>query len=69
MTSSEFTAIELAACAEREVKQRKRVYTRLVQQGKMMRDEAEREIAMMKAIAAHFHAEIERAPQESGMLL
>jgi hypothetical protein len=49
-----FTFTELAACAQREVKQRKRVYARRVQQRDMTQDFADREIGMMQAIADHF---------------
>jgi hypothetical protein len=46
----EFTIDELVACARRELGQRKRVYQRLVAIGKMDQAEAEREIALMRAI-------------------
>ena len=45
-----FTLEELRVCAEREVKQRQRVYARLVEKGSMTPVKAEREIAMMQAI-------------------
>ena len=41
---------ELIACAEREVRQRRRVYPRLIERGTMAREEAERELRLMKAI-------------------
>jgi hypothetical protein len=47
---SEFSIDELCACARREVAQRKRVYPRLVQAGKMSQEEAAAQIAMMNAI-------------------
>jgi hypothetical protein len=49
-----FTFTELQACAAREVKQRKRVYARRVQQREMTQEFADRETAMMQAIADHF---------------
>jgi hypothetical protein len=45
-----FSIDELCACARREVAQRKKVYPRLVRDGKMEFDEAHRQIAMMEAI-------------------
>jgi hypothetical protein len=45
-----FSIDELAACARREVAQRKKVYPRLVRASKMESDEAQRQIAMMEAI-------------------
>jgi hypothetical protein len=51
-----FTAAELAACAEREVKQRQHVYPRLVQDKRMKQEFADRQLAMMTAIAADFRA-------------
>ena len=51
MTAPTFTFQELAACARGEVKQRHRVYDRLVAEGKMTRAKADREIAMMARIA------------------
>ena len=56
---TEFTNRELADCAHREVNQRERVYPGLTAatplRGRRMSPEfAEKQIAMMKAIAAHF---------------
>ena len=48
------TFIQMAECAEREVKYRKRVYGGLVERGKMARDFADRQIAIMQEIADHF---------------
>jgi hypothetical protein len=47
----EFSIDELCAAARREVAQRKKVYPRLVRDGKMSSDEAARQIALMEAIA------------------
>lgn len=52
MTAPSFTFADLAACAEREVRQRQRVYARQVELGRMREDKAAIEIAMMQAIAA-----------------
>jgi hypothetical protein len=48
------TFTELATCAVREVAQRKRVYPRLVEAKRMSQAKADKEIAMMEAIAEHF---------------
>lgn len=53
-TMTEFTNRELADCAHREVKQRLNVYPRLVHKRSMSQALADRQIKMMKAIAAHF---------------
>jgi uncharacterized membrane protein len=47
---TEFTIDDLVACARREVAQRHKVYARLVAFEKMTPEQAEREIALMKAI-------------------
>jgi hypothetical protein len=47
----DFTIDELCACARREVAQRKKVYPRLIRDGKMSSDESARQIALMEAIA------------------
>jgi hypothetical protein len=52
----EFSDTELAACARRELAQRKRVYPRLVSKGKMDQRVAEVEIRMMARIAEFFEA-------------
>jgi hypothetical protein len=43
---------DLAQCAEREVKLRRRVYANRVETGRMSRQQADAEIAKMGAIAA-----------------
>ena len=48
-----FAWSELASCAAREVKQPRRVYEGLVARRRMSRQTADREIAMMEAIAEH----------------
>lgn len=45
---------EKRRCAEREVKMRKRVYPRWVEQGRMTQEKADEEIALMEAIAADY---------------
>jgi hypothetical protein len=66
MTEKTFTAAEKLKCAERELKQRYRVYARLVAQNKMTQRQADREIALMEDIAADYRAlseAMERATQ------
>jgi hypothetical protein len=46
-----FTYGEKRAAAEREVKQRERVYPRLIENRRMTKATAERETAIMRAIA------------------
>jgi len=48
------TNTEKRQCAEREVKQRKYVYPRLVQNERMTQQKANREIEIMEAIAADY---------------
>jgi hypothetical protein len=49
-----FTHEELAKCARRELAHRKRLYYRWCLEGRMDRDDAAAEIAMMKQIAEFF---------------
>jgi hypothetical protein len=49
-----FTITDLTACARRELAKRKRAYPRWVRDGYMKQPEADREIAMMRAITEHF---------------
>lgn len=51
-----FTVDQLASCAEREVKQRRRVYPRRVEDGKMTQEFANEQIAMMEQIARDLRA-------------
>lgn len=51
-----FTYRELQECAAREVKQRERVYPRLIAQQKLTASFAQRQIDMMKAIADELDA-------------
>lgn len=57
-----------ADCAEREVKQRQRVYARLVEAGRMRSETAAREIAVMTAIAADYREKAD-AEARAGRLL
>jgi hypothetical protein len=45
------TARDKAICADREVRKRRRVYSRLVAEGRMTGKAADKEIAVMQAIA------------------
>lgn len=45
---------EKRAAAEREVRQRQRVYPRLVREGRMTQEFADRQIAVMRAIAEDY---------------
>ena len=49
-----YTAAELAACAERELQMRIRVYARRVADGNMRQADADREIGMMGQIRDHY---------------
>ncbi|HWE19653.1 MAG TPA: hypothetical protein VG758_21130 [Hyphomicrobiaceae bacterium] len=51
MADQSYTTADLVKCAEREVAYRRRVYPRLVADERMPRERADREIAMMEAIA------------------
>lgn len=46
-----FTDKDKLACIEREIAMRERVYPRWIKDGRMKREDAEREIACMRAIA------------------
>jgi hypothetical protein len=49
-----FTRAELRREALREIGQRRRVYPRLISQGKLRQADADRQIALMQAIADHY---------------
>lgn len=51
-----FTNEQLAACAEREVKQRRRVYPRWVDDRRMTQAFANEQIGMMEQIASDYRA-------------
>lgn len=50
MTTMLFTIEDQVACVEREIRQRHRVYGRLVSSGKLRKETADREIAAMQAV-------------------
>lgn len=54
-----FSAEEKRVCAEREVKQRRRVYGRLLDNGKMSQALHDREIALMEEIATDYAKQAE----------
>lgn len=60
MTAPRFAFEQLAACAEREVRQRQRVYARQVELGRMRQEKADSETAMMQAIAEHLREQANR---------
>jgi len=49
-----FTPREKLEAVEREIKMRRKVYPRWIETGKMKRETAEREIAVMEAIAEDY---------------
>lgn len=49
-----FSAKEKREALDREVRYRVRVYERLIRDGKMTKEKAEREVAIMRAIAADY---------------
>jgi len=51
------TKADKLACIEREIRKREDVYPRLIQQGSMSFDRAEREIALMRAIREDYRKE------------
>jgi hypothetical protein len=53
------SAADKLRCAERELKYRARTYPRLVEQHKMSQATADREIAVMKEIAADMREQVE----------
>ncbi|MER2263549.1 hypothetical protein [Methylobacterium oxalidis] len=52
-----FTAADKLRCAEREVRQRRRVYAGLVASNRMKQADADREIACMEAIASDYRVQ------------
>lgn len=52
--SEGFSLSEMAQCATRELSFRRRVYPRLVANGRMKQEVADREIALMEAMKNHF---------------
>lgn len=62
------TAREKADCALREVKQRQRVYPRLVEGGKMTQAFAEKQTAIMQVIADDYARQAEEE-EKAGRLI
>jgi hypothetical protein len=58
---SEFTDADKLSCATREVGMRRKVYRHWVGLGKMSQVNADREIALMEAIAADYSAKVQLA--------
>jgi hypothetical protein len=54
------TTSDKLACAIRELAMRKTVYPRLIEKGQIRADNAEREIAIMKAIVEDYAAQLRR---------
>lgn len=54
---ADYPIAALIACAERECKQRERVYPRLIASGRMSREKAREELRMMRAIVANLRAQ------------
>lgn len=50
------TAADKLRCAERELRYRRRVFSRLVDRGKITQLEADRELELMEAIALDYRA-------------
>jgi len=61
---SSFTDQEKAEAAEREVKQRIRVYTRLIANGRMSKEFADRQVDIMREIAADYRASASAQPSD-----
>jgi hypothetical protein len=51
-----FTYAELMACAAHELLRRQLLYSQMIEAGEIVRSTADREIALMEQIAAHFRA-------------
>ncbi len=59
MSAAEFSARDLYWCARRERAMRESVFGRRVEAGKMRKEEAAREIAMMRAIEADYQVRMQ----------
>lgn len=55
-----FTAEDKFACVRRELGYRRHVYARRVTDGAMKKDQADREIALMEAIAADYEEQAKK---------
>jgi hypothetical protein len=65
---STFTADDLAKEAERELRYRHFVYSKLIGEGKLNPVTAQRRIAMMEEIASHYRAEAEAQEAKERLL-
>lgn len=68
MPGNRFTIEEKLQCAVRECVQRKRVYARLVREGRMAPDKARTEYFLMKAIAEDYQRLLDQANGRQGGL-
>jgi hypothetical protein len=59
------TLDELIACADREVRYREKVYPRMIANGRMTQRRADREITLMREIAAELRNMLGRAAEPS----
>ena len=66
--STLFSVADLAKCAKREAGMRARVYPRWVADGRMKRETADREIAMMERIAADYTARADDEEKKERLL-
>jgi hypothetical protein len=69
MSARTFTTAEKLAEIDRELKERRRVYVRLVASGKLRKADADRQLLIMLAIRADYAATVEQDPQAAGLLL
>ena len=67
LRASGFTAEELTACAERELRLRERVYPERIKMGKMSAAFAREEIARMRAVLAVVRALPKTEPVQAGL--
>jgi hypothetical protein len=64
----QFTNLELANCAKREVGQRKWVYPRRVASRDMTQEKADRELAMMEQIEREYREKANLEREQSDLL-
>ena len=63
-----FTAAEKFQCLLRESGLRKRVYPRLIEQGKLTKEKADRELAIMESIVEDYRGEADREAKKGRLL-
>jgi hypothetical protein len=62
--------VNLIECVEREIRMRERVYPAWVARGKMSKERADREIALMREVLGFLHAHAPKpVPPAQGSLL